>query len=358
MVRRICFFSAGFAFNRLVRLRYYEKIFPKDVKIFLITTDKHKDSKKWDLQRTEIIVLRNSPLKNLFKIRKFCKKENIDTLSNLGHPFGTIPLIFSSIFSRRKTLLYFLGDVIDIHKTTNFSLKKAKLFTILIPYFILSLLSDKVAFVGHRSFEKAPIVFLLPRKKIHYLLAPTDTKLFKPINKRTSRKSLGLSQKKRIVLYVGRISYLKGGDMLSQLIRSNPDVEFIVIGKWLDEEIPKINDAKNLIHIEGVPNKKLPEYYSAADLVFAYNRQGDQPQIIGGEALSCGVPVFHTRRVYLPDRDFIIKIDDTFQDANKKLKSFFLDVKKDDLRKKAREYAVKYLSDEYWESKYLEFYLH
>src|SRR3989344_9544822 len=113
---KICFFSVGFAFNRLVRLRYYEKIFPKSVEMFLITTDKYENTKEqnyqgqWKLKRTKVIVMKYHPLKLLFEVRDFCRKNNINIVTNMGHPFGMIPLIFGSIGARRKKILYFFGD--------------------------------------------------------------------------------------------------------------------------------------------------------------------------------------------------------------------------------------------------------
>jgi glycosyltransferase involved in cell wall biosynthesis len=362
MTNKICFFSTGFAFNRLVRLRYYEKIFPKNVEIFLITTNKYNsdiesEKKKWDLKRTKVIILKHSK-KNIFEIRKICNQYNINTLSNLGHPFGIIPLIYSSLFSDRKLLLYYLGDVLEIYKTTPISIKKLKLFLILIPYFFLSLFSDKVAFVGHKSYEKAPYFFLSNKQKFYFLQAPVNTSLFQPKNKKEARKKLGISEKKKVIIYVGRITYLKGGDILSKLIILNPDIDFLIIGKWNDKEIPKLKK-DNLRVIEKVLNEDLPDYYFAADLTFVYNRQGDQPQITGSESLACGIPVLHTKRFYAPNEDFIIRIKDNILDANQKVKKFFkLDKNKlKEISKKARKYAQESLSDEFWKEKYLNFYL-
>jgi len=359
---KICFFSVGFAFNRLVRLRYYEKIFPKDVEMFLVTTDKYGNTKeeenKWGLNRTKVLVLKHNPLKNTFEIRQICDKYRINVLSNLGHPFGAVPLILAKVFRDRKVFLYYLGDVLEIFKTTKLSVKKAKLFMMLLPYFILSKFSNKSAFVGYRSYQKAPYFFLSNKEKFHFLQAPVNTNLFRPYDKIKSRKNLGISKEKKVVIYVGRVTYLKGGDILSGLIKLNPDIDFIVIGKWIEEEIPMVR-SKNLRFIERVPNEKLPEYYSASDLTFVYNRQGDQPQITGSESLACGIPVLHTERFYAPDKDFIIKVNDSLEDANKKM-TFFFNIDKEKrkiISVKAREYAISSMSDEVWKDRYIDFYL-
>lgn len=361
MNTRICFFTVGFAFNKLVRLRYYEKIFPKNTEIFLITTDKYgraeEEKKKWSLARTKVIILKHSR-KNLFEIRKICDRYRVDAVSNLGHPFGAFALIFASIFRQRKVLLYYLGDVLEIFKTTKMSFKKVKLFSILPVYFLLSKIADKVALVGYNSFRRAPIFFLCPQKKFYYLHGPVNVDLFRPSDKRDARKKIGISERERVIIYVGRISYLKGGDLLSQLIKSKPEIEFIVIGKWNKDEIPLIK-SKNLKIIENVKNEDLSKYYSAADLAFVYNRQGDQLQIVGAEAIACGVPVLHTNRVHAPNKRFIIKLSDKIVDFNNQIKSFFAlnEKERKDISREAREYALRNLSDEYWKDKYLKFFI-
>jgi glycosyltransferase involved in cell wall biosynthesis len=362
MNKNIGFFTVGFAFNKLVRLRYYEKIFPSAVKIYLITTDKYssdleKERKKWDLKRTEVIVLKHSSF-NLFQLRALCDKKSLDTLTNLGHPFGALPLLFSSFLRKRKVLLYYLGDVLDIFRSTRWSMKKIKFFFILAPYFLLSAFSDKVAFVGYNSYRKAPYFFLSSRKKFHYLHGPVNTSLFRPHDQEKIRKKLGLDINKPLILYVGRISYLKGGDILSELVRAHPNIEFLAIGKWNESEVPRIK-ANNLKVIESVENERLSEYYSAADLTFVYNRQGDQLQIVGAESLACGVPILHTKRVHAPNKGFVLRMSDDAKSAQEAIKTFFSLPKKERifLGKEAREYAIKNLSDEFWKDKYLDFYL-
>ena len=364
MGKKIAFFSVGFAFNRLIRLRYYEKIFPKDVEIFLITTNKYAGTNeenyqsKWNLKRTKVIVLNYNPLTLSFKVRKFCNKNKIKYLSNLGHPFGAIPLIISSLFTKKKVFLYFLGDVLEIYRNLGISKKKARLFFILIPYIFLAHLSNKIAFVGKKSTKKAPILFLRNSKDIYYLHAPINTHLFKPIDKIKARKKLKISMNDRVILLTGKITYMKGGDILSGIIKSNPEIKFIIIGKWIEGEIPKFK-CKNLITLDKVPNEELPSYYSASDLSFGFHRQGDQMGIVGGEALACGTPIIHTKRTAFKDSQAIIKISDSVSEANKKIKKFFELSKKErnKISKIAREYAEANLSDEFWQKKYIKFFL-
>ncbi len=358
MKTKIGFFSVGFAFNRLVRLRYYENIFPTNTELFLFTTNKYHDQDKWKLSRTKIVVLKHNPLLNAFQIRRICKENGINIFSNLGHPFGAIPLIIASAFTKTKILLYILGDSIDYPKLDTFTKSGLKYLFSLIPYFIIEKFCTRTAFVGYNSYKKAPLFFLSPKNKFHYLHAPVNTDIFSPISRQKARNKLKISQNDKLIVYVGRITRRKGGRLLSYIIKSNPEIKFILIGKWLDKEIPKFK-ARNLIHIESLSNDKLPAYYSAADLVFAYHRQGCQIGIVGEEALACGTPVLHTNRIHAKNSEAIIKVPDNTIETNKKIKDFFAlpKDKKIKISKEARLYAEKYLSDEVWKDKYLDFFL-
>lgn len=355
---KIVFFSKSFAFNRLVRLRYYEKIFPKETDIFLITTDSNKDQNNWKLGKTKVITLKYSPLRNLIEIRNFCKAHKIDILSNIGHPFGAIPLIFSTIFTKKKNLLYFLGDSISYPETDLFTKSGVKAFFSLAPYFILTKLSDKIAFVGKNSYERAPTFFMSPRRKFHYLHAPVNTDLFKPIEKKEARRKLKIPQDKKIVLYVGRVTKRKGGEYLREIILSHPEIEFWIIGKWYGSEISKFK-IDNLKFIEKVPNEDLPTYYSAADITFAYHRQGCQMGIVGEESLACGTPIIHTKRTAFKDDLSLIKVSDSTKEMSEKISEFFnkSSLERKNISKFARDYAIQNCSDTFWKERYLNFYL-
>ena len=267
-------------------------------------------------------------------------------------------MIIASFLTTRKVYLYFLGDVLEIYKNISMSKKKIFLFWVLVPYIVLAKLSNKIAFVGKRSYERAPILFLKDYKDIYYLHAPIDTELFKHKNRKFERKKLNIPLKDPIILLTGKVTYMKGGDIFSSLVKSNPKIKFIAIGKWISKEIPRL-DSNNLIIIDKVSNNYLPSYYSAADLSFAFHRQGDQMGIVGGESLACGTPIIHTKRIAFKDSPAIIKVSDSVDEINKEIQKFFRLSEKE--RSKiaiiAREYVKNNLSDEIWERKYINFYL-
>ncbi|MGV8142517.1 MAG: glycosyltransferase [Candidatus Pacearchaeota archaeon] len=362
---KICFFSVGFAFNRLVRLRYYEKIFPKNVEMFLITTNKYEGTKEqnyqgqWDLKRTKVVVMDYSPIKLMWDVREFCRDNKIDVVTNMGHPFGMIPLIFGTIGTKAKNLLYFFGDTLETPKMDTLSKIGLRTLFILPLYFPLVKLADKVAFVGEVSYRKAPIFFLSRKSKFYQLHAPVDVNLFRPVDRAKARKDLRIKPDEKVILYVGRVSRRKAGRLLEGLILKNPDIKFIVIGRWAEDEIPKPK-TPNLVTLNKIPNEELYKYYNAVDLSFAYHLQGYPMGIVGEESLACGTPILHIEKLSSPGSSkAIVKIPFDAEKATKIISHFFSLPEKEKklLQKDARRYAEEYCSDEYWKKRYLDFYL-
>jgi D-inositol-3-phosphate glycosyltransferase len=128
--------------------------------------------------------------------------------------------------------------------------------------------------------------------------------LFRPYDKISSRRRLGLSSEK-IMLFVGRIDPLKGIGRLIEslpLIKVHDDVRLIVIGgdSGSKDEIEKLQTQATALGIadkvtlQGIVKQDiLPYYYSAADVCVVpsyYESFGLVPL----EALACGTPVVAT----------------------------------------------------------------
>jgi 1,2-diacylglycerol 3-alpha-glucosyltransferase len=125
-----------------------------------------------------------------------------------------------------------------------------------------------------------------------------DLKLFNPkVNGKRIRETMLNKKNDKIVLYVGRISKEKRIDTLIKAakILKNKDILFILIGNGpaLDYYIKmvntfKLNDKVKFLGL--IPNEKLPEYYSAADL-FCIPSTFETQGIVSLEAMACGKPV-------------------------------------------------------------------
>src|SRR3989344_4667457 len=107
MIKKICFFSGGFAFNRLNRMRFYEKALPKNVDIFLVTTDRwHGKGKEayqfeWSgLKRTKIITLKYNWTLPL-QLKKFCRENKIDRIINIGNRVAMVLFLPLTLFTKK-----------------------------------------------------------------------------------------------------------------------------------------------------------------------------------------------------------------------------------------------------------------
>ncbi|MCL2074313.1 MAG: glycosyltransferase [Marinilabiliaceae bacterium] len=111
--------------------------------------------------------------------------------------------------------------------------------------------------------------------------------------KTSKKESLGIEKNRPKMLYVGRISNEKGvmelPDLYNEIVKVHPNVALIVVGQGpateqLKEKLPEI------IHLNWVEREKLPEIYSAADIL-VFPSKFDTFSCVVLESLSCGLPV-------------------------------------------------------------------
>lgn len=125
-----------------------------------------------------------------------------------------------------------------------------------------------------------------------------DTDFFQPcpIQERAFlRKSLGLSEQTQLVLFVGRLAKSKNLHVLIRAMSQLPThCHLLVVGKGDDEEemrqLTNVLDMTNRVHFVGPQHKKLPLYYSIADVCVlpTYIETFGQTYL---EAMACGTPV-------------------------------------------------------------------
>jgi glycosyltransferase involved in cell wall biosynthesis len=142
--------------------------------------------------------------------------------------------------------------------------------------------------------ECAKKSFLFKNKQTTCLPNPIDTKIFRPLDKKTAREIIGLPQHSRLVLF-GAMSATRDKrkgfneliDALSMIQAEN--VEFIVFGSSEPQGGPEL---KFLTHYLGILHDdiSLRAIYSAADVMVVPSLQENLSNIIM-EALACGTPV-------------------------------------------------------------------
>lgn len=362
-MKKICFFSVGFAFNRLVRMRFYEKIFPKDVEIFLFTTNKYEGKEKekyqykWDLKRTKIITAKYSLLKLPFTLRKFCIKNKIDRVINIGNWRGSINSLIASLSSKTDYITNVFGDIVD--EEHNFIWNKLNLLL----FYLLIFFSKKTIFNDYADHKKHKNLFRLLNHgiKIKYLPAPVNSDLFVSRDRQKCRKKLSLPQNKKIILFVGRVDYGRGSDILIDLIKKNKDILFIVIGRLMDKNFKNLK-AKNTIFFEKKSSEELVDYYNAADLgLFLHRKFRGGLGLVVQESLSCGIPAITPVRQLPKYSESLFQTPFPLNSAhiNQVISRFFKTTGKErkELGVLARRFILENYSDNALERGYKKYYL-
>jgi glycosyltransferase involved in cell wall biosynthesis len=124
-----------------------------------------------------------------------------------------------------------------------------------------------------------------------------DQQLFAP-GPASARSSLGWTAEHKIVGYVGRLSRIKGVDILAEgfrrFSRKRRDARLLFVGTGEEEKnlraMLKLELAGGLVHFAGdVPHEGLPHWYRAMDLLVMPSRYENYSNAIL-EGLACGIP--------------------------------------------------------------------
>ena len=272
MRTRICFFTNHFDFVREVIIKHYEKIFPKNIEMYLFCKEKQKQ--KFHLKRTKVVGYKTSKFFSAFELRKFCIQNKIDLVVNLsGRGPMAVALLLATLGTKTKSIFYFHGNP-RVHPKN-------------LIFFLSQFFTYKFLIGSVDAAEKVRRWLPLSSYKIFYQPHPFDISEFPIKNKQEARKKLKLPLKSKIIIFVGRITSMKGSDYLLKLIKQNPDKLFILLGKIYDDDYKKQKLSNTLI--KTVSPSETADYYNASDLcVFLTKRDGYS--YIPREAASCGTP--------------------------------------------------------------------
>lgn len=197
------------------------------------------------------------------------------------------------------------------------------------------------------------------RENVDVILNAIDLNLFSKKDKLESRKIFNLPENKKLVLFVGRLSYEKSPEIIYELAKKfeKEDIYFV----FATDRILNWN-LKNTIFLLNVDYKKLPYLYSACDVfILPSKHEGFAFTLI--EAMACESlflisSVGGTGEIYSFNPEFKKLI---IQDLNpeiwyNKIKEVLdlSDEEKQKLQKLSREFVLKNCSLEVFEKKYLE----
>lgn len=122
-------------------------------------------------------------------------------------------------------------------------------------------------------------------EKVNIIPCGVDTGRFRFHPKPEARKKLGLKNNSRVALFIGRLTYAKGVDLIEQAARHLRDVDFYFIG-----EGPLRWQTANCFFIGLIEHARIPQWLNAADVLLLPSRSEGTPVTVL-ESLASETPV-------------------------------------------------------------------
>lgn len=205
-------------------------------------------------------------------ISKIFKKEKIIA----QHHGGSSPLKHLKQTKKYKLFFafFFLGQILE-----NLFLKNIKIF------YVLS--NDEINYIKKTA----------PKSKVRFQTMGIEEDYFKKIEKKMARKKLNIPISEKMIIFVGRVSKLKGLDFLIKAMKDMQEIKLYILGYGEErkelEEISKDYNIKNVEFLGGIFGKKKLWYLSAADALVLPSTKEGAPVVVM-EALSRNTPVVVT----------------------------------------------------------------
>ena len=172
--------------------------------------------------------------------------------------------------------------------------------------------SNALIAVSTYTKEELTEFYDIAEEKIHVIYNGVDVEKFKPNRDRAGlRRELGLEEKQKIILFVGRLYRRKGLDTLLQsipkVIQNFKDVKFVISGEGFKQNkekllklTKKLNIESSVLFVGYFPDEKLPGLYAASDVFVLPALYENFPFAIL-EAQATGLPVISTRVGGIPE---------------------------------------------------------
>jgi glycosyltransferase involved in cell wall biosynthesis len=212
-------------------------------------------------------------------------REKLFLVITEGFGFPTIfSLLYTSLF--HKKLIIFSAE-------TQYTAKAYSWFRHLLRKFMVR---HTQGFIAKGSLAKEYLVSLkVPQEKIfltHYSIDPE----FLGLDSNKTKEKKKSTEKKKRILYVGRLTKLKGVDLLIRAYKKvktkYPSIELRLVGDGPDKEkLKKLAEGTDGISFEGYKQyDQLLPYYLDSDL-FVLPTLKDVWGLVVNEAMMCGLPI-------------------------------------------------------------------
>ena len=172
--------------------------------------------------------------------------------------------------------------------------------------------SDALIAVSMYTKKELTEFYDIDEEKIHIIYNGVDVQKFKPNKDRAGlRRELGLEEKQKIILFVGRLYQRKGLDTLfqsiSKVVQNFKDAKFVISGEGFRQNKEKLLKLAEKLKIENsvlfvgyFPDEKLPDLYAASDIFVLPALYENFPFAIL-EAQATGLPVISTKVGGIPE---------------------------------------------------------
>lgn len=151
--------------------------------------------------------------------------------------------------------------------------------------------------IAPAEYVKEELIAFGVKKPITVIPNGVNTKVFKSGNKDYLKNKLGLLEKDKIVLYVGRLAKEKSIDFLlkSFALLNRPNTYFVLAGdgperKNLENLAKELGINGKTIFLGATPHYDLAKIYNGGD-VFVFASSTETQGLVVPEAMSCGLPV-------------------------------------------------------------------
>lgn len=159
-------------------------------------------------------------------------------------------------------------------------------------------IADCIVAVDAETKREYEAKYAFTKGKIIVVPVGIDTALFAPLPKAKVLKELGLAAKRKIFLFVGRLSKEKRVELMIKQLRN--DETLLVVGVGEEESrLRSLAAGKDVQFLGRKGQQELIKYYSAADALLLFSTHEGLPTV-ALEAMACGTPVVATKVGELP----------------------------------------------------------
>jgi glycosyltransferase involved in cell wall biosynthesis len=264
----------------------------------------HFNAKRYADQKPPI-PLRIQALWAYIRRRRLVDALNFDVL------YLHAPEALPFLWGKRKSVLYHIhGTQESAAQYSRYPLFKTRLFSYVYQGWIGSILkrADEFIVIDQESYDLYTRRKPQMRNKFHLLPTAIDVDHFRPLpnfNRNRARQLFGLPPEGKMLLYVGRLSWKKGVDLLvkafAMVQKQEKQAYLVVAGEGEDRKaLESLCDALGVSNkvfflgqIPHLPSSQLPQLFNCADVSVVASIHESLALVIT-EALACGIPVVST----------------------------------------------------------------